>query len=213
MPPSVGVAVELVPPLAIGKIPVKEILPSADNAILPVAETATVPFASGNVYNLSAVAAAPSNVFTKVFAEPLHENLLLALLKKTVPAPIAAGVEDWVAKLIKPFPPVPVMPREVALATPKIGVTKVGEVENTDEPVPVSSDKTVASCADVVAANALKSLDVVVSVPDVGKVTVPLPATAFAFKVVVPLVLPAKINFVELKVLAPEKVSIPAGME
>ena len=52
----------------------------------------------------------------------------------------------------------------------------------------------------------------VARVPVVGKVTVPLPAIAFAFKVVVPDVEPAKINFVELKVLAPVTVCIPANV-
>ena len=58
------VAEELVPPLATGKVPVKLILPSVDKAILPLAETGIVPFASGKEYILSTVAALPSNVFT-----------------------------------------------------------------------------------------------------------------------------------------------------
>ena len=41
----------------------------------------------------------------------------------------------------------------VAAATPKTGVTKVGEVANTKAPEPVSSLITPANCADVVAAN------------------------------------------------------------
>jgi len=36
---------------------------------------------------------------------------------------------------------------------PNAGVTKVGLVANTAEPLPVSSDNTPANCADVVAAN------------------------------------------------------------
>ena len=39
---------------------------------------------------------------------------------------------------------------------PKTGVTKVGEVANTNDPEPVSSLITPANCADVVAANTLK---------------------------------------------------------
>jgi len=41
----------------------------------------------------------------------------------------------------------------VAVATPRDGVTKVGEVANTRDPEPVSSLITVASCAEVVDAN------------------------------------------------------------
>ena len=70
-------------------------------------------------------------------ADPLQENLLLELLNKTVPEPIVAGVADWVAKLKNPFPPVPVIAKDVALATPKVGVVNVGEVANTTFPVPV----------------------------------------------------------------------------
>ena len=38
-----------VPPLAVGKIPVKVMLPVPERAMLPVAETARVPEASGRV--------------------------------------------------------------------------------------------------------------------------------------------------------------------
>jgi len=42
---------------------------------------------------------------------------------------------------------------EVAVATPSTGVTRVGEVANTREPLPVSSEMTPANSAEVVAAN------------------------------------------------------------
>jgi len=41
----------------------------------------------------------------------------------------------------------------VAVATPSVGVVNEGDVANTRAPVPVSSDITPASCAEVVAAN------------------------------------------------------------
>ena len=44
---------------------------------------------------------------------------------------------------------------EVAVAAPKVGVTKVGLVAKTNAPVPVSSETTPASSAEVVAAKAL----------------------------------------------------------
>jgi hypothetical protein len=43
----------------------------------------------------------------------------------------------------------------------------------------------------------------VAKVPEVGRVTVPDPAVAFAFKIVVPEVLPARISFDASKVFAP----------
>lgn len=58
---------------------------------------------------------------------------------------------------------------------PKLGVTSVGEVANTSEPEPVSSEITPASCADVVEAKTLRLFDVVVSVPLVGSVSVVVP--------------------------------------
>lgn len=42
---------------------------------------------------------------------------------------------------------------EVAVATPKVGVTSVGLVAKTSAPLPVSSEITEASCAEVVAPN------------------------------------------------------------
>ena len=54
---------------------------------------------------------------------------------------------------------------------PNAGVTSVGEVANTNAPLPVSSDMTPANCNEVVAANTPRLLPVVVKVPAVGKVT------------------------------------------
>jgi hypothetical protein len=54
---------------------------------------------------------------------------------------------------------------------PKAGVTRVGEVANTKDPLPVSSDITPANSDEEVAANTLSLLPVVVKVPAVGNVT------------------------------------------
>jgi len=54
---------------------------------------------------------------------------------------------------------------------PNAGVTRVGEVANTNAPLPVSSDITPANCNEVVAANTPRLLPVVVNVPAVGNVT------------------------------------------
>jgi hypothetical protein len=54
---------------------------------------------------------------------------------------------------------------------PNAGVTSDGEVANTNAPLPVSSEITPANCNEVVAANTLRLLPVVVNVPAVGSVT------------------------------------------
>jgi hypothetical protein len=59
----------------------------------------------------------------------------------------------------------------VAEATPIFGVTRVGEVAKTRDPVPVSSLMTPRSSSDVVAANTLSLFAVDARVPLVGKVT------------------------------------------
>jgi hypothetical protein len=54
---------------------------------------------------------------------------------------------------------------------PNTGVMKVGVLLKTNNPLPLSSDITPANSADVVAANTLSLLPVVVKVPAVGNVT------------------------------------------
>jgi len=61
--------------------------------------------------------------------------------------------------------------RDVPVATPMAGVTSVGVLANTKAPVPVSSEITPRSSAEVVAANTDNLSDVVVSVPVVGSVS------------------------------------------
>ena len=76
---------------------------------------------------------------------------------------------------------------DVAVATPNVGVVMVGEVSVLLVKVSVPSN--------------------VAIVPVVGRVTVPEPAVAFAFRIVVPLVEPAMISLPTLpaapKVFAP----------
>jgi len=59
---------------------------------------------------------------------------------------------------------------DVAVATPSTGVTNVGDVANTNAPVPVSSEITPASSVDVVAARADSLSVVTTKVLDVGMV-------------------------------------------
>jgi hypothetical protein len=58
----------------------------------------------------------------------------------------------------------------VAVATPNVGVTKVGVLANTKAPLPVSSDIRPNNSNDVVAAKSDNLLLVVANVPVVGKV-------------------------------------------
>ena len=58
----------------------------------------------------------------------------------------------------------------VAVATPSVGVTKVGVLANTKAPLPVSSDITPSNSKEVVAAKSDNLLLVVAKVPVVGKV-------------------------------------------
>jgi len=57
---------------------------------------------------------------------------------------------------------------DVAVATPNTGVTSVGVLANTREPVPVSSEITPANSAEVVEARALNLSVVTTNVLDVG---------------------------------------------
>lgn len=61
--------------------------------------------------------------------------------------------------------------REVAVATPRAGVVKEGEVPKTRAPLPVSSEMTPSNWADVVAANTERLLAVYATVPPPPKAT------------------------------------------
>jgi len=89
--------------------------------------------------------------------------------------------DDGVPKKVATFAAKPDTPVEIGSpvqlvrvpedGVPKAGVTRVGEVANTKAPLPVSSDMTPSNSAEVVAANTLSLLPVVVKVPAVGNVT------------------------------------------
>ncbi|MEK7060228.1 MAG: hypothetical protein AAB970_01245, partial [Patescibacteria group bacterium] len=88
-------------------------------------------------------------------------------------------------------------------AIPKVGVTKVGEVEKTTFPVPVSSESDPAKLAEV-----MESVFVPYNVPEVGKVTL-VEAVEVKIKGKAPLVEKAStkvIFFVAAKV----NISVPA---
>jgi len=87
------------------------------------------------------------------------------------------GVAKNVATLAaKPETPVEIgnpvqFVRVPEVGVPNNGVVRVGDVANTKRPLPVSSDITPANSEELVAANTLSLLPVVVKVPAVGNVT------------------------------------------
>lgn len=78
-------------------------------------------------------------------------------------APDVASVDPFASVRVAPLAGcvIVILLTLVAVATPRIGVVRVGLVPNTKAPVPVSSVMTDASCADVVGAKTLKVLLVV----------------------------------------------------
>ena len=86
---------------------------------------------------------------------------------------------------------------------PNAGVTRVGDVANTNAPLPVSSDITPANCNEVVAANTLRLLPVVVKVPAVGNVTL-LTSVVLSVRLKPPTV-------ARVELLANVKVAVDAG--
>lgn len=116
---------------------------------------------------------------------PVKATLLLAV--KVLPLAIVRVAE--VAGAV-----IATLLTDVAVAAPSVGVVRLGLVANTKAPVPVSSEMTPASSAEVVEANAFSLLLVVarVAVP-AGIVTVPLPVAEVTM-VVVPLEDPARVK-------------------
>ena len=100
----------------------------------------------------------------------------------------APGSTPVVAPTVKPAAvPVMLVPINVE-GVPKFGVTSVGDVPKTNEPVPVSSDITPNNCKDVVDANCDNGLDVKASppptalyVPSSDKNNVPPPLLSIIF--------------------------------
>lgn len=77
----------------------------------------------------------------------------------------------------------------------RAGVVRLGEVPKTRSPLPVSSEITPASWADVVVANTPRLLAVSATVPvDAGNVIVFVPAVAVACRAIVPDVEPERVR-------------------
>ena len=115
--------------------------------------------------------------------------------KTAMPEPVSSVIAearlalDGVARKVATPVPRPETPVEIGkpvplvkvteVGVPRTGVTSVGEVPNTASPDPVSSDRTPASWAEVVAAKAERLLAVKATVPVVaGRVMVTDPAAA-----------------------------------
>ncbi len=133
-----------VPPLAIVNVPVVPLIIGNPVAFVNTPD-AGVPNAGvvnvGDVKVLFVNVSVPSNV-AKV---PEAAGKVIA-----VPVPATAGAEMVAVPEVDPA-----KATEVAEATPKVGVTKVGEVANTKAPEPVSLLITLANSEDVVADKAL----------------------------------------------------------
>ena len=133
-----------VPPFASGKVPVTPVVKGNPVALVKVPEAGmpkTGAVKVGEVKVLFVKVSVPANV-AKV---PEAAGKVIAVL-----VPATAGAE------IVAVPEVdPAKATDVADATPNVGVTKVGEVANTNAPVPDSFEITPANSAEVVAANTL----------------------------------------------------------
>ena len=124
------------------------------------------------------VADATPNVGVVRVGEVANTKSPLPVSSVTADAKLA---EDGVAKKVATLAAKPDTPDEIGKpvqlvrvpepGVPNAGVMKVGVLLNTKRPVPLSSDITPANSAEVVAANTLSLLPVVVKVPAVGNVT------------------------------------------
>ena len=122
--------VEPVPPLAIGKVPVTPVVNGKPVAFVNTPE-AGVPKAG-----------AVKVLFDKVSVPAKVAKVPEAAGKVIVVVPATAGAAKVAVPDVEPA-----KPTLVADATPKVGVTKVGEVANTKAPEPVSFVTAVAKLA------------------------------------------------------------------
>lgn len=114
-------------------------------------------------------------------AETLEIVVSVACPSSTVPTPSAAEVEAVIPLIGNPV----ALVRVTDVGVPNTGVTRVGDVANTKEPEPVSSEITPASSADVVAACTDNLSVVTTKVLDVG-IVVELIVNPATFAYVVP---------------------------
>ena len=117
-----------VPPLANGKVPVTPVVNGNPVAFVKVPE-AGVPNTGAVKVGLVKVLFVKVSVPAKVAKVPDAAGKVMA-----VPVPATAGAEMVAVPEVAPEKPI-----LVAVATPKVGVTKVGLVAKTKAPVPVSS--------------------------------------------------------------------------
>jgi hypothetical protein len=138
-----------VPPFANGKTPVTPVVKGKPVAFVKVPEA--------GVPNTGAVKVGEVNVlFVSVSVPAKVANVPDAAGKViAVPVPATAGAEIVAVPEVEPA-----KATEVAEATPRLGVTNVGEVANTKDPDPVSFEMTLANSVEEVKANTL-SLSVV----------------------------------------------------
>ncbi len=144
---AAALVVAPVPPFAIGKVPVTPVVNGKPVALVKVNDVGVPKFGVVKIGDVKVL-------FVKVSVPARVAEVAEAAGKViAVPVPATAGAE------IVAVPDVdPANATEVAEATPKVGVTNVGEVANTKAPEPVSSLMTPANSEDVVADKALNLL-------------------------------------------------------
>lgn len=130
----------------------------------------------------------------------------------TATVPVKLAAEEMVCPLIKPevIAPAPRF-KDAPVADPMFGVIKVGVLAKTAAPVPVSSEREVASCEEVI-----DPVAVPYKVPEVGKVTEVMPVVkrerAFVGEKVI-ISPPAKVMALVFKVVESETVKVlPSAM-
>jgi hypothetical protein len=144
---AAALVVAPVPPFAIGNVPVTPVVNGNPVALVKVPE-AGVPKTGAVKVGEVKVLLVKVSVPAKVAKVPDAAGKVIA-----VPVPATAGAEIVAVPEVEPA-----KATEVAEATPKVGVTKVGEVANTNAPEPVSSEITPANSDEVVADKALNLL-------------------------------------------------------
>ncbi len=141
---AAALVVAPVPPFAIGKVPVTPVVKGKPVAFVNTPD-AGVPKAGAVKVGEVKVLFVKVSVPAKVAKVPDAAGRVIA-----VPVPATAGAEMVAVPDVDPA-----NATEVAEATPKVGVTNVGEVANTKAPEPVSLLITLANSEDVVADKAL----------------------------------------------------------
>lgn len=141
--------------------PVEELVEAVVLVIVgtPVKVCVPVKVCAASVRARVAFVLGPVNVTPSVPARVMELDTVKVLPSATASVELVAGAVMAILLML------------VAVATPSTGVTSVGVLANTAEPVPVSLESTPASCAEVVEANTERLSPVYATVPPAPKAT------------------------------------------